>query len=540
MAAGWSGAMNLPSIVSNKQFKIAALVTGVLSAIYILINIFVIGGDAFVIGLNNNLTVPLAIITLVFSVMLWQKVQGGSNSRFLWGNMIAGWVCWAIAEILWAVFSWTGQEVPYPSLADFFWLVGYIPMGIGLFARVRSLPVKPTSGQQAIIWGISLGTVVFTIIFVLRPIIQNNDPQRLLESILNLIYPLFDLFLLIIVLYLFFSYEQGAYGFGWRLLLIGFIIHQIANLIFSYASSSSLYYPSLQANWTSTLAVDVPYNLSYVFWLVGVYMLRILLSEHRTFELNIQPKLVSNAHLLVFTKSDGTIIDVSHNFYSFFAPDDVKGKTLEHVLELTEQEVHSISEKIRVGKKLNDKLVHIKNHSGISQDGWVCGVAIFTPQGEYSGANYLIRMHVEDNTLDNKLTESEKSVVRHFLTNNISNENNEIRQLLLDYYLAYIKSLFNMAFHEGGATMSQLLLDELQSTAQNYGWQIQLNPQTILDGNLYPVDVLRNALPVFLETAKRFVSRITEPGLVDAELQELQAQIGETIHKNVAQYGKPY
>ena len=532
--------MNLPSIVSNKQFKVAALVMGALSAVYILINAFVIGGDAFVYNLNNNLTVPLALLMVVFSVMLWQKMEAGTNGRFLWGNMLAGWVLWIIAEILWIVFGILGQEVPYPSWADFFWLVGYIPMSIGLLARARSLPVKPTTGQQAAIWGISLGTVIFTVIFVLQPIIQNNDPQRLLESVLNLLYPLVDLFLLIIVLYLFFNYEQGAYGFGWRLLLVGFILHTVSNLFFSYTTSSDLYYPDLQANWASTLGVDVPYNLSYVFWLVGIYLLRILLREHRTFELNVQPKLVPNAHLLVFTKSDGTIIDVSHNFYPFFALDDIKGKTLDCVLELTEQEVHALNEKIRVGKKLSDQLFRIKNRSGISQDGWICGVAIFTPQGEYSGANFLIRSHVEDNALDDKLSESEKSVVRHFLTNNISNENNEIRQLLLDYYLGYIKSLFNTAFHEGGATMSQLLLEELQSTAKNYGWQILLNPQTILDGNLYPVDVLRNALPVFLETAKQFVSRITGPGLVEAQLKDLHAQIGETVHKNVVRYGKPY
>jgi hypothetical protein len=433
-----------------------------------------------------------------------------------------------------------GQEVPYPSWADFFWLVGYIPMGIGLFARVRSLPVKPTFSQQAIIWSFSLGTVIFTVIFVLLPIIQTNDPQRLLESILNIIYPVFDLFLLIIVLYLFFGYEQGAYGFGWRLLLAGFILHQISNLIFSFASSSDLYYPGLQANWISTLAVDVPYNLSYVFWLFGAYMLRILLGEHSTFELNIQPKLVPNAHLLVFTKRDGTIIDVSHNFYSFFALEDVKGKTLDCVLELTEKENHALLEKIRVLKKLSDQLVRIKNRSGIFQDGWICGVAIFTPQGEYSGANYLIRTQVEESVFDNKLSESEKSEVRHFVTSSISNENNEIRQLLLDYYLGYIKSLFNMAFHEGGATMSQLLLDELQSTTKNYGWQIQFNPQTIFDGNLYSVDVLRKALPVFLETSKQFVSRIIGPDLVEAQLKDLHAQIEETVHKNVALYGKPY
>jgi hypothetical protein len=96
-----------------------------------------------------------------------------------------------------------------------------------------------------------------------------------------------------------------------------------------------------------------------------------------------------------------------------------------------------------------------------------------------------------------------------------------------------------MAFHEGGATMSQLLLDELQYTAQLYGWQIKLNPQTILDGDAYSVDALRNALPVFLETSKRFVSRLTGQEDVDERLKELNGRIGESIHRNVERYGRP-
>jgi len=531
--------MNLPPIVSSRQFKTIALVTAGLSLVYIFINAFVFGGDEFVTGLNNNLTVPLAILTVVLSIILGQNAGNTKNNRYHWRHMIAGWALWTVAEILWTVFAILQQEVPYPSWADFFWLLGYLPMWLGLLSRARSLPVKPTSGQLAVIGGITLATVIFTIVFVLQPIIQNNDPEQLLESILNLVFPLFDLLLLIIILYLFFGYEQGDYGFGWRLLLIGFLVHQISNLVFSSASSFDLYYPEQKANWISTLAIDVPYNLSYVFWAVGIYVLGLILGEHSTFELNTQPRPVPNTHILIFTKSDGEIIDVSHNFHSFFAFEAAKGKSLEQALELTEADAREIKERIRAGKKLSDQKIQLKRASGTLQDGWLCGVAIYSPQGEYSGANYLIRTQVdEDQTLDNKLSEAEKSVVRHFLAHNISNEGSEIRQLLLGYYLSQIKALFNLAFHEGGATMSQLLLDELQATSQHYGWKIKLTPQDILDGQAYPIEVLRNALPIFLETAKRFVSRINGEELVEAELQRLQDQMGATVHKNISRYGK--
>jgi hypothetical protein len=298
--------------------------------------------------------------------------------------------------------------------------------------------------------------------------------------------------------------------------------------------------PDSQVNWISTLAIDVPYNLSYVFWFIGAYLLRLLLREHSAFELDLKLNPLPNTHFLIFTKKDGAIIEVSHNFYSFFTMEDVKEKTLEAVLDLGEREYINIKETLRVRKKIGDQLIRVKNPSGAFQEAWLCGVAVFSPQGEYSGANYMIRTRVEtDQMLDNRLSDSEKSVVRHFLTHGISNEEAEIRQLLTGYYLAQIKALYNIVFHEGGATMSQLLLDELHSTAQHYGWQIQLNPQTILNGEEYSLEVLRNALPIFLETAKRFASRITGSAQVEAQLKELHGQIGETIQKSIARYGKP-
>lgn len=324
------------------------------------------------------------------------------------------------------------------------------------------------------------------------------------------------------------------------MILIGFIVHQVSNLLFSYASAADLYYPDGKATLLSTLGVDVPYNISYVFWMMGIYLLSVLLKEHSAFRVSVNFKPVSNAHFLVFTKNDGSIIDISHNFYSFFTLENVKGKNLDSVVEFAQAEGRALKENIRVGKKFNDQLVHLRNPSGFLQDGLLCGLAIFSPQGEYSGANYLIRTYTEnDHSLDGKLTDSEKSVVRHFMTHNISNEANEVKQLLLDYHLTYIKSLFNMAFHEGGATMSQLLLDELQYTAQLYGWPVKINPQTILDGEAYSLDTLRSALPVFLETSKRFVTRLTGPEEVDECLNELSAQIGDVVHRNVERYSRP-
>lgn len=529
--------MKLSNFFLDQGFKKIALFSLAISILYTLINLLGLGGEVFVKGLNDNLTIPLAILTVYLSFRLWQKVGTAPKSRFLWRHMIIGWVFWTIAEILWAIFSFNGQEIPYPSWADLFWLLGYLPMGMGLFVRARSLAVKPTNAQSIAIWGLTLGTFLFSLAFIILPALQSVTAESLVESLLNVIYPLFDLVLLVIILYLFFAYEQGAYGFGWRLLMVGFILHHFSNLIFSVASTFNLYYPEGHLNLVSTLGTDVPYNLSYVFWIVSLYLLRRLLHEHQPFLLDKLPKLVPNVQMLIFTKKDGTLFDASRNFYRWHGPAEIRGKTLAETLGLSQPEEAAIVESLRTLKKLIDRPVQITQPVGDCQEGWLCGMAIISSQGEYSGANYLLRVVCPSGVLDETLSDSEQSVARYLLQQNICVEDSQIRQFLLDYYLAHIKLLYNLAFKEGGAALSQSLLDELQALAQKHNWPVRFTTQTILKPADYSIEMLRSALPAFLETARKYVAEITDEKLVQTQLETLNIQMGEAVHANLLKFG---
>ena len=95
-----------------------------------------------------------------------------------------------------------------------------------------------------------------------------------------------------------------------------------------------------------------------------------------------------------------------------------------------------------------------------------------------------------------------------------------------------------MAFRQGGTAMSQALLDHLQETANKHNWQMQFNLQTVLNSINYPLKVLKEALPVLLETAKQFVSNITDPAAVEARMREVSSQFSETIHRDISIYEK--
>jgi hypothetical protein len=530
--------MNLPRIISNRQFKWMAIGTAAIALIFMLINLFAVGGDEFINMFNSGLNFPLALINAIAAVSIWRWMRSDNHNRFLWAGIMIGWSLWALAELIWAVYLVLGQE-SYPSLADFFWVIGYVPMIVGLVTRVQTMPCKPTRSQTMFIWGVSIATILITLIFIFIPIVQDFDSQRLIKSILNLLYPLLDLILVTIVWRLFFTYEEGDYGFGWRLLTLGFICNTTSDFLYIYTDWNGLYYPDGQANFVSRMVVDFTYGLSYLLWFMGIYALGILLREKRPIEPVSRIRIVRTyGHILVYTQSDDTVLDISSNFGRFFENVDVIGKPLANSLTISEQNALSILEKLRKEGRIADLPVQIRNSSGAAQEMRLSGVAITNSQKGYLGANLLLRLRVTDESFDDTLDQSSKAMVKYLLNQSGSTNKAEIAQFLSDYYLSFIRALLNMAYHEGGAATSQALLQKLQKTAEKYDWQIQFNEQTVLDHNDYPLETLRESLPVLLETAKDFVSNLTDPAHVEARMEEISSQFSETIHRDVMRYAK--
>lgn len=532
--------IDLPHIFYNRLFKWVAIVVAIAVFVLVTVNIFGIGDDSFLFMFNNSLDAPLAIIVVISAATIWRLMSTERHNRFLWSGMLMGWGLWAMAETIWTVYSALKQEIAYPSLADIFWALGYFPLGIGLFIRVKTLPTKPNRLQNMLIWGFSAITVLIATIFVIMPVIQDFDPQRLVESILNLFYPLADVFLIIVVWRLFFTYDAGDYGFGWRLLTLGFLFLIIGDLCFTYATWQGLYYPDMKANLISRLVVDVPYTLSYLFWFIGIYALRILLKEEHPIEEAARIRMVRTyGHILIYTDKEDIVIGASPNYDRFFESIHVKRKTLAQVLTISEQDGHAILEKLRAQGRVADLPIQIRNRAGALYEIRLCGLAVINQQQTYLGSNLLLRLRVADAAFDDTLDHESRLMARYVLEQSGSNYKAEIGQFLADYYLSYIKPLINMASHQGGAALSQALLDELRKTANQHNWYMQFNPHTVLDSTKYPLEVLREALPVLLETAKQFVSSITDPDIVEIRMREVSSRVSETIHRDVARYGSP-
>jgi hypothetical protein len=514
-------------------------IIALLAIAYIVVNVFRIGGDVFIFNLNAGVVPPLAIGTVILALGLWRHSIKGTLDRLLWMGLTIGWSLWALAESLWAIAALIGQEVPYPSWSDFFWLAGYIPMYIALWIRIRPLPNISHPWRRIGVWVISLASLSWTTFFIIIPIIQSNDPTAIFESVLNIAYPLADLVLLLLVLRIFFTYQRGMYGQVWVWLSIGFILFAVGDLVFAYTNAANLYYPDQQANLISTLGTDVPYNFSYLMWCIGLLLLQTLQSIHKPIKVGNAKELtlVPNTHVMIFTKGDDTVIDVSRNYGRVFLQDSVK--RLSETLGISPEDENSLLDEIKASGVLHERPITVTTHSQQVQ-GFISGISVLDPDNKYSGATLLVRLNTPDYSLDKLMTEQDKGVLRVLMqrTGTGQKEQEEIKELLSNYFLTFIQAYYNHVVAEWGSNVADAFVSELQSAATQHGWQTgNSQPSPLLpEISHLTISETRKALSILFGTAKQFLTNLTDDMSVNSLTQEIRSKFSQPALENVSHF----
>jgi hypothetical protein len=240
----------------------------------IILNIAIYGQSDYWTTFVSTIFNPLfAFIVTILAIVLLVQVLPNPRARALWLGLIIGWACWTVAEIIWTYYFIKGQEVPYPSLADLFWCVGYIPMSVALALRLHSTRGKASRWNQVLIILIGFVIIGFTVIAILLPIIRANDPSARLESFLNLFYPFGDVVLIILALLILFSTNRSTFSISWFWISLGFLMSSFSDLFFSYLNIIGMYYPDGHATLMSVFLVDLPYTISYLLFMVGLVAL---------------------------------------------------------------------------------------------------------------------------------------------------------------------------------------------------------------------------------------------------------------------------
>jgi hypothetical protein len=194
--------------------------------------------DPVWIGWFGNALQLAGLLLAALNLNIARKLyRSGDNPRAAWMLLTIGIVLWTFAQTVDAYHEIFLEEVPYGTLADVFWVLGYIPIVIGLVILIRNflatgLPAGSKSTYLFIAL-ISFIVFVFFLKFLILPDL-NNSENTLASKFLDVAYPALDTIVIAFAAALVrisWVLRGGNLSKTWQLLCIGFVMVAAADLI---------------------------------------------------------------------------------------------------------------------------------------------------------------------------------------------------------------------------------------------------------------------------------------------------------------------
>lgn len=237
-------------------YGIAALFMVVSGLIYWLYPVAVI---------TDLLAVIAALMAFGAALYTWQRVKISKKEGLVWLLLSLGIFLWLMGETLWLYLEAVTGEPPFPSAADYCWLLGYPVLFLAFYSEYRRLGVTLDMKKK---WGAFLLVIAagLIMVWVLLYDIASSPDVSSVEKFLDIAYPIGDLALFCVVLLVSLVYLGGRLGRAWLIISLGFVLHSFADLAFSYLQWEETYW--------SGHPIDLLWLLGYSVVFVGAYMYR--------------------------------------------------------------------------------------------------------------------------------------------------------------------------------------------------------------------------------------------------------------------------
>jgi hypothetical protein len=220
---------------------------------------------------------PFLLVAVIYAWRNARRFEAGNPARLGWLLLFAGWLSFTFAQSSLCVYElYLGVAVPFPSVADVFFLLGYPLLIASLFAFLRSYAAAgfPIGGAGER-WMLAAATLLACALLgvpILRPIVAAPAPA--LEKFLNVVYPILDFVLLVptvLLLRVTVRFRGGAVWKTWLALLGG--------VIFTFAGDSVFAYLQALGENRFLRLVDILYVLSFGWIARGVLYQHEMLSD---------------------------------------------------------------------------------------------------------------------------------------------------------------------------------------------------------------------------------------------------------------------
>ena len=531
--------MEIRGLLHNPRFRTIALCFGVFTGLFILVNITLPGGDLF-FQLSNTLLSPAAALLACFLYIRGQMSRQDPASKTFWLGMAWGYGLWALADMVWAFYTLAlNQPIPYPSAADLIFGAGYIAFYYALITRTKTLKIHPTTGQKWITAVISLAWLLLVSVLVLQPILSQFDPERWLEGVVSILYPLGDMVLILLVSLLLILLQEGRFALSWRLIFSGILLSSISDLIFSFATWQNIYLPDGHVN-AITILTDTTYTLAYLSAAFGAVVYHLIWEIKESFAMDIGTMPADRYYAFLSTNAQNRIITVSNNFHVLVkAGDDhpFHKMPLHEAIGISPSALQPLIERIKASDILRNEPFTITTLDLSPREVWITGMAFYDPERRYSGVNIAITADLNGLPAELRLPQNHEilGMLNHLISLAGSHPKDEIQTIQV-YFCDIIRLLSSMLYQFGGPQFHQALLDQLGQTVQQKNLQVKINRQTILFSEVHEGQELAFSLIPLLGTARRFATDLLGEQLVCDEISEFEKQLTPTILRDLDKY----
>ena len=175
---------------------------------------------------------------------------GPGRTRWSWGLIAAGTASWGIGQTVWSWYECVLHvDVPFPSLAD----VGYLGMPVLTAAGLLAIPLSAQSAAnraRSVLDGlmVACGLLLISYMLLLDKLIGAGS-DSLVGLVISLAYPVSDVVIVTIVLYIF-ARDRQRHSARMPLLLVG------AGLVTFAISDSGFAYLTMIGAYTSGAVID--------------------------------------------------------------------------------------------------------------------------------------------------------------------------------------------------------------------------------------------------------------------------------------------
>ncbi len=253
----------------NKKWNLWLVSIGLL--ISNILTIFLLPkGSRELLIISDLLPIISSGIALFCVGLTYRKFIYKDNAKTAWLLIFMGSLFYFAAELIFGIMEVVlkfDMNEFIPSLADYFWCIGYIPFFAALFLVIRGfrksgLPLGKKWVYRIIVT-MSIILLIYIALVLLRPMITDEDTSAY-KKLFYLYYPIMDLFvvaLAFLVFYISSLFGKGAITMPWRMIAIGFILFTIADLYYSYYSWMDVY--------QSGDPIEIAWNMGYMALALG-------------------------------------------------------------------------------------------------------------------------------------------------------------------------------------------------------------------------------------------------------------------------------